>query len=139
MKPITILACLVLIAACSEKDKNDAKGLIDSASKSMTKAVDAIDLSGMTPDALARQGAALARNVAARFGDIQDKATAVDVAKHLEPLVNSLAAIKAAIGTQLDASGLVSKAKDLAGRFQNDPEVRSVIDPLIAKIKSLGG
>lgn len=139
MKKLTLAAllfpALMLVPACSVEEV-EAKG---NKAQSMAKdAIDSIDFSALSPDALKAKYDEFSGVVTKELATINDAATAENAKKVMEPVVDGLTKMKKALGDKMPSMDSMKSTFDNAKtKFADNPEVMKVLQPTIDKLKAL--
>jgi hypothetical protein len=135
---IAALSALLLVSACS---KEEVQAKMDEAANKAGGALESlkdIDLGSLSPDALKEKANSLTDSLATQLGEIKDKASAMDVKKAAEPVVDMLSKMKGMLGENMpDLSSLNGVVDDLKAKFNSDEGVMGVLKPLLDKLQSL--
>ena len=134
------LSALLLVSACS---KEEVQAKMDEAADKAGSALESVkdlDLGSLSPDALKEKAAEYTESLGSKLGEIKDKASAMDVSKAAEPVVDMLSKAKDILGENMpDLSSLTGVVDDLKSKFGGDEGVMSVLKPLLDKLQSLLG
>ena len=130
-------AACCLFAACSKSEAGAAE-TTKSATEAAAQALESVDLSKLTPEALAEKAKSIVADVSAQLGSLKDSQGAKDLVAKFQPLVDQLAAAKGTLAThKVDLSALKTALDGVATKFASNEEVMKVLQPLIDKLKSL--
>lgn len=139
MKPVR-LACvatvaLLALAACSE---GEAKAAANKALASAEKAVESVEWSKLSPEALGQKAQGVVDELGTQIAAVKDSQTAKDLVTRFQPAVDQLANLGTSLAnTKIDLTSIKTAVDDLVGRFKDNPEVMGVLQPLIDKLKAL--
>ena len=132
------LACAALalalpLAACGEKEV----GAVDKKLDSAAGAIESVDLSKLSPDALKQKAQSSLDQIAAQLAAVKDSASAKALVAKFQPVVDQLAGMKATLtSANLDLSGVKNSVEQAVARFKDDPAVTNVLQPLIDKLRA---
>lgn len=137
------MVSLAMLVACGKDDKSlsdKAKEAAKDIKSKASEALESIDVSKLSPDAMKEKAGKVMSDAVAKLGDIKDAASAGDIAKKLTPAMDMLGKVKAAMGSgKFDFSALTNKAKELTSKFTGNAGVMDALKPLMDKIQALGG
>ncbi|MEX1023465.1 MAG: hypothetical protein WD226_00180 [Planctomycetota bacterium] len=136
--PILALAPLALVAlACDGRD-NDMLAEVEAADKQATEGVKDFDFSDMNVDALKAKANEIGDELANDLRNISDRASAENVRREVQPALDALSRLKDRLGDNLpDMSDVQRTVDDLEARFADNEEVRSVLDPVLERLRNL--
>lgn len=131
-----------LLCACSRAEvEAKANQVADAAGASidaLQQELEAVDLSGVTPEALKAKLAIAVESLSAKLGEIKDQASAENVKQALEPVVAKLGAAKHALGEELPSREELALELDaLETKFHDNEAVMKVLQPLIDRLRQL--
>ena len=134
------LTVLLALASCDQA-KVKASEALDGASQALSQlsdAVEELDLSSLSPEAIGEKGRELARAAATQLGEIRDSETARRAVQTLEPVVDKLHAARELIGEHMPSmTELQEAARALEQKVAGDEGLRGIVQPLIEKIDRL--
>ena len=129
----TLLLLPLAFTGCSEGDVS-AKELIESGKQ----ALEDIDLSKLSVDGMKEKVGELGGMLTSKLESIKDEASAVDVKKAVEPVVDQLSKLKGALGDNMPSMDQLGGIVDsLKSKFGGDEGIMSVLQPLIEKLQNL--
>ena len=96
------------------------------------------DLSKLSVDDMKKKTGEIVDMLETEFEAIKDEASAIDVRKATEPLIQSLSSLKTSLGEKMPSMADLNAALDkLEKKFQGNESVMKVLRPLIDKARQL--
>lgn len=130
-------AAALTLGACDESDaaaiKDSTQGAMDSASK----ALEDVDLSKLSPEALADKAKGVFNELKTELEQVKDSQTAKDVAAKFQPLVDQLSNFGTTLAGKFDSSSIKAAIDNVVAKFKDNPDVMKWLQPLIDKLRAL--
>lgn len=128
-----LLALLPFVTSCDGDVK--ASDMVASGKEALGKVE---DLSKMGVEDMKKMANDLAGDLSTSFAKIKDQASAVDVKKTVEPLLDKLTTLKKTLGDKMPSlDSLQGTIDQLKTKFGNDGEIMKVLQPLLDKLQQL--
>lgn len=132
-----LAAAALTLGACNESDaaaiKDSTQGAMDSASK----ALDDVDLSKLSPDALADKAKSVFNDLKIELEQVKDSQTAKDLVAKFQPVVDQLSNFGTTLAGKFDSSSIKAAIDNVVAKFKDNPAVINVLQPLIDKLRAL--
>lgn len=128
-----LLALLPFVTSCDGDVK--ASDMVASGKEALGKVE---DLSKMGVEDMKKMANDLAGDLSTSFAKIKDQASAVDVKKTVEPLLDKLTTLKKTLGDKMPSlDSLQGTIDQLKTKFGDDGEIMKVLQPLLDKLQQL--
>jgi len=130
-------ALALSVTACGDA-KVEAGELLDKAKTSADEALEGIDFSKLSPDAIKAKSSELIAQLTAKLKEIKDQASAEDVAAKFKPVVEQLSKAKTMLGEKMPSMESVKQTlSELETKFADNETVKKTLQPLLDKLESL--
>lgn len=128
-----LLALLPFVTSCDGDVK--ASDVVAGGKEALGKVE---ELSKMSVDDMKKMAGDLVADLSKSFDKVKDQASAVDVKKTVEPLVDKLSTLKKTLGDKMPSlDSLQGTIDQLKTKFGGDGEIMKVLQPLLDKLQQL--
>ena len=128
-----VLGLVSFLASCGDDVK--ARDVVDSGKEALSQLG---DLSKLSVDEMKKKTTELVGMLEAKFEQIKDEASAIDVRKAAEPMIQGLSSLKTTLGDKMPSLADLESALDrLETKFQGNESVMKVLRPLLDKARAL--
>lgn len=129
------LTLLPFLASCDGDVK--ASDVVASGKDALGKIED-LDVSKLSVDGMKAKVGELTAALSKSFETIKDEASAIDVEKSVEPMIDSLRTLKDSLGAQMPSmDSLKATVDQLKMKFAGNESVMKVLQPLLDKLQQL--
>ena len=130
-----VIGLVTFLASCGEDVKAKASDVVDSSKETLSQLG---DLSKLSAEDMKKKAGEIVGMLQTKFESVKDEASAIDVRKTAEPLIQGLGSLKTALGDKMPSMADLSAALDrLESKFQGNESVMKVLRPLIDKARQL--
>lgn len=130
-------ALALTVIACGDA-KVEAGEMLDKAKTATDGALERIDFSKLSPDAIEAKSRELLAQLTTKLKEIKDQATAEDVATRFKPVVEQLSKAKTMLGEKMPSmDSLKQTLSDLKTKFADNEGVKKALQPLVDKLQAL--
>lgn len=128
---LPLVLALPMVASCDKAAD---------AANNAQNAVENLDLSKMTPDAIKEKGGEMISGLADKLKNVTDVAGATELAKNWMPKLDDLSKMKDKLGAALPNMDALKGAVDaLKTKFAGNEGIMNALKPLLEKIQSMMG